>query len=110
MSTYKLIAASIGHPKAFRAVGTALSVNPFAPHVPCHRVIASDGTLGGFNGRKGLADCEVLRKAAMLRAEGVAVDGGAGRVVGVGCVISVSVVGGVDGAELQDGRLAEPML
>ena len=109
VSTYKLIAASIGHPRAFRAVGTALSVNPFAPHVPCHRVIASDGGLGGFNGRKGLSDSEVQRKAAMLRAEGVGLDAAAGRVVGLGCVVSVSVAGGVDGAELLDGRLAAPL-
>lgn len=111
VSTYKLIAASIGHPKAFRAVGTALSLNPFAPHVPCHRVIASNGALGGFNGRKGQLDGEVLRKAAMLRAEGVVVDGGSGggRVVGVGSVVSVSVAGGVELAEMEDGRLAAPM-
>ena len=109
MSTYKLIAASIGHPKAVRAVGTALSLNPFAPHVPCHRVIASDGRLGGFNGRKGAADAEVLRKAAMLRAEGVAVDAGAGRVVGVDSVVSVDTEGGLHVDELQDSHLAAPL-
>ena len=105
VSTYKLIAASIGHPKAVRAVGTALSLNPFAPHVPCHRVIASDGRMGGFNGRTGQMDSEVQRKVDMLRAEGVMVDA-AGRVVGAGCVVSVGVAGGVDVAETQNGWLA----
>ena len=108
VSTYKLIAASIGHPKAFRAVGTALSTNPFAPHVPCHRVIASDGGLGGFNGRTGHADCEVLRKAAMLRAEGVTVDV-AGRVAVARWAVSIAVPGGVDAGEMHDGRLAAPL-
>lgn len=47
--TYKWIAQEIGHPKAYRAVGNALAENPFAPVVPCHRVIRSDGKLGGYS-------------------------------------------------------------
>mgnify|MGYP001563231018 CR=1 FL=1 len=46
--TYAEVARRVGNPKAARAVGRALHVNPFAPDVPCHRVIRSDGTLGGF--------------------------------------------------------------
>jgi methylated-DNA-[protein]-cysteine S-methyltransferase len=46
--TYKEIAQRIARPKAFRAVGQALGANPIAIIVPCHRVISSDGTLGGF--------------------------------------------------------------
>lgn len=46
--TYAQVAQAIGRPKAVRAVGNALNKNPFAPQVPCHRVIRSDGTLGGF--------------------------------------------------------------
>lgn len=46
--TYKEVAMAIGLPKAYRAVGNALNKNPFAPKVPCHRVIRSDGTIGGF--------------------------------------------------------------
>jgi len=46
--TYKWIAEKIGHPKAYRAVGNALSKNPFAPVIPCHRVIREDGKLGGY--------------------------------------------------------------
>ncbi|OGS06581.1 MAG: 6-O-methylguanine DNA methyltransferase [Elusimicrobia bacterium RIFOXYA12_FULL_51_18] len=52
--SYKCIAERIGRPKAFRAVGSALGKNPFAPTVPCHRVIKSDGTLGGFSAPGGL--------------------------------------------------------
>ncbi|MBI2079645.1 MGMT family protein [Candidatus Micrarchaeota archaeon] len=47
---YKQIAKAIGRPKAYRAVGNALNKNPFAPEVPCHRVIKSDGNVGGFAG------------------------------------------------------------
>ncbi len=47
-ATYKEVAVAVGHPKAYRAVGNALNKNPFAPAVPCHRVIKSDGSPGGF--------------------------------------------------------------
>ncbi|MDD5259718.1 MAG: MGMT family protein [bacterium] len=46
--SYAWIAKKIGQPRACRAVGNALHKNPFAPAVPCHRVIRSDGNLGGF--------------------------------------------------------------
>lgn len=46
--TYKEVAIRIGSPKSFRAVGNALNKNPYAPKVPCHRVIKSDGDIGGF--------------------------------------------------------------
>ena len=48
--TYGQVAAAIGQPRAARAVGNALNKNPFAPMVPCHRVIRSDGSVGGFAG------------------------------------------------------------
>ena len=44
------LAAAIGRPKAVRAVGSALGVNPFLILVPCHRVLRSNGELGGFAG------------------------------------------------------------
>ena len=49
-----------------RAVGQALKKNPYAPIVPCHRVIKSDGTLGGFNGKM-----NSKKKIKLLREEGV---------------------------------------
>ena len=47
-STYALIAEAIGRPKAVRAVGTAIGANPIAFLIPCHRVIRTDGGLGGY--------------------------------------------------------------
>jgi O-6-methylguanine DNA methyltransferase len=47
--TYSELAERIGNPKASRAVGTALSKNPFAPIIPCHRVIRKDGQMGGYS-------------------------------------------------------------
>ena len=49
VKTYKEIAIAINRPKAARAVANACAKNPYAPKVPCHRVIKSDGTLGGFS-------------------------------------------------------------
>jgi len=55
-----------------RAVGNALRENPFAPGVPCHRVVRSDGSIGGFRGKtKGKA---IKEKIALLKKEGVEVD------------------------------------
>jgi methylated-DNA-[protein]-cysteine S-methyltransferase len=56
----------IGRPKAHRAVGTAMNKNPFAPEVPCHRVVKSNGDLGGFGGGPKL-------KIKRLQEEGVKV-------------------------------------
>lgn len=52
--TYGWIAQKIGRPSSARAVGTALGKNPFAPTIPCHRVVRSDGQLGGYSGPGGL--------------------------------------------------------
>lgn len=55
--------------KAYRAIGQVLRKNPYAPKVPCHRVIRSDGSIGGFKGKtKGKAIDEKIR---MLKKEGV---------------------------------------
>ena len=62
--SYQWVAQAIGRPKAARAVGRALRDNPFAPTVPCHRVIRSTGALGGFV--RGEA-----AKRRLLAAEGV---------------------------------------
>lgn len=50
LSTYGRVAAHIGHPRAARAVGTALGSNPFPILIPCHRAVRSDGSLGGYAG------------------------------------------------------------
>lgn len=49
-TTYGALAAKLGNPKAFRAVGAANGANPIALVVPCHRVIGSNSTLTGFGG------------------------------------------------------------
>jgi O-6-methylguanine DNA methyltransferase len=46
--TYKQVAVLVGRPKAFRAVGNILSTN-YDPQIPCHRVVRSDGNIGGYN-------------------------------------------------------------
>lgn len=52
--TYGEIALQLGDPGAARAVGQALGANPFAPVVPCHRVLAADGRAGGFSANGGV--------------------------------------------------------
>ena len=64
--TYGGLAEMIGRPKAHRAVGSAMNKNPFAPKVPCHRVVKSNGDLGGFS-----IDTKV--KIKRLQEEGVMV-------------------------------------
>ncbi len=51
--TYLDVAKAIKRPKAVRAVANAIGKNPYAPKVPCHRVIRSDGGLGGYSGPGG---------------------------------------------------------
>ncbi len=68
VTTYGAVARALGRGTA-RAVGTALSKNPFAPEVPCHRVVRADGSLGGFNGRT--EGGELVRKRRMLESESV---------------------------------------
>lgn len=65
VSTYRFIAEQIGNPRSARAVGTAQATNPFPIVIPCHRVIRSNGALGGYGG--GLE-----MKRTLLEQEGVA--------------------------------------
>ena len=58
--TYGQMARAVGKPQASRAVGQALGRNPVPVIVPCHRVIASDGSLGGYSGGGGLASKRLL--------------------------------------------------
>jgi methylated-DNA-[protein]-cysteine S-methyltransferase len=52
--TYSQLAASIGHPKSARAVANACGKNPYPVIIPCHRVIRSDGSLGGYSAEGGV--------------------------------------------------------
>jgi len=64
--TYGQLAQLAGNPKASRAVGLYMRTNPDAPRTPCHRVVASDGSLHGYSGTGG-----VVQKKEMLIREGV---------------------------------------
>lgn len=83
-TTYQALAdhiSSTSHKSSARAVGSAMRNNPFAPAVPCHRVLASDGTIGGFGGEWGEDGHHASKKRSLLREEGVKFDG-RGKVVG----------------------------
>ena len=60
--SYKQIARAIGRPLSYRGVANACASNPYAPEVPCHRVIKSDGSLGGFSAVEGVKLKERLLK------------------------------------------------
>ena len=60
--TYAGIAAQIGHPQAFRAMGRTNATNPMPLVIPCHRVIGTDGKLHGYGGKGGLKTKEWLLK------------------------------------------------
>jgi len=97
VSTYKEIAKALGKPRACQAVGTALSKNPLPfrsstvdikksisinlkpdsenGKIPCHRVIASDGSIGGFFGDKGSNSKNVQNKLKLLSEEGIKFNG-----------------------------------
>ena len=68
LKTYKQVAIGINRPKSARAVANAVGKNPFPPKIPCHRVIRSDGSLGGYSGKGG-----VKTKKLLLKREGVIV-------------------------------------
>ena len=66
VKTYSQVAKAIGKPLAVRAVANAIGKNPCAPKIPCHRVIRSNGTLGGYSGKGG-----VKTKRLLLKKEGI---------------------------------------
>ena len=66
VKTYKQVAIAINKPKSARAVANAIGKNPHAPKIPCHRVIRSDGSLGGYSGKGG-----IQQKRRLLRSENV---------------------------------------
>ncbi|MGY9058690.1 MAG: methylated-DNA--[protein]-cysteine S-methyltransferase [Candidatus Puniceispirillales bacterium] len=67
--TYKQLAKLIGKPKAARAVANACGQNPHPITIPCHRVIRSNGELGGYSGKGG-----TQQKKELLKKEGVVSD------------------------------------
>ena len=66
VKTYKEVAIAIKSPKSARAVANACGKNPYPPKIPCHRVIRSDGSLGGYSGNGG-----TLKKRQLLKSEKV---------------------------------------
>ncbi len=68
VKSYKQIAIAIKSPKSARAVANACAKNPYPPEIPCHRVIRSDGGLGGYSCKGG-----VKKKLRLLRSEKVAI-------------------------------------
>jgi len=70
VTTYKEISQALGT-KAYQAVGNALRCNPYVPKVPCHRVVKSNGELGGFKGETSSNSKEIKEKVSLLRKEGI---------------------------------------
>lgn len=69
VTTYKELAKSLGRPQAYRSVGDALARNPRPMEIPCHRVVKSDGRIGGYaRGR--------VKKEELLRKEGIKIEAG----------------------------------
>ena len=66
VATYADLARAVGRPRASRAAGNACNANPAAPVVPCHRVVRSDGTVGGY--AKG-----TKKKIVLLTGEGITI-------------------------------------
>jgi len=64
--SYAWVAGKAGSPKAYRAVGSAMAKNPYVPGVPCHRVISSSGSIGGYSGG-------IKKKKKLLEEEGVVI-------------------------------------
>ena len=62
VKTYSEVAKKIGKPYSYRAVANAIGKNPFPPLIPCHRVIRSDGSLGGYSGKGGSRTKKMLLK------------------------------------------------
>ena len=62
VKSYKQVAIGINRPKSARAVANACAKNPYAPKIPCHRVIREDGKLGGYSGKGGVKTKKLLLK------------------------------------------------
>lgn len=80
IATYKSIAIAVGQPRASRAVANALAQN-FNPKIPCHRVVRSDGGVGGYN--RG-----IKTKIKLLKKEGIEVKNGKVDIKSFSCFLS----------------------
>jgi len=69
VTTYREIARALGNPRAYRAVANAVARNPFPVKIPCHRVVRSNGEIGGY--RLG-----IRRKVKLLVQEGIKIENG----------------------------------
>lgn len=72
-TTYACLSAHLS--SSARAIGNAMKTNPFAPEVPCHRVLATDRTIGGYKGKWGNGGEYAVEKTKLLKGEGVVFDG-----------------------------------
>lgn len=72
VTTYKELAKAM-NTNAFQAIGQVMRTNPYAPNVPCHRVVSANGTIGGFMGQK--SGPNVAKKIKLLRKEGIHIKG-----------------------------------
>ena len=71
VTTYKSIGDALGT-KAYQAIGQVLKMNPYAPHIPCHRIVSSTGHLHGFKGKR--EGKPLGEKKRLLEKEGVKVE------------------------------------
>jgi methylated-DNA-[protein]-cysteine S-methyltransferase len=67
LRTYSQVAKAINKPLAVRAVANAIGKNPFPPMIPCHRVVRSDGSLGGYSGKGGITTKKILLKKEKIQ-------------------------------------------
>lgn len=71
VTTYKELAKAMNS-KAYQAIGQVMRLNPYAPIIPCHRVVKSDGSIGGFSGEtQGKA---ISKKINLLKKEGIIIN------------------------------------
>ena len=75
VTTYRELARAIGRPRAWRAVANALASNPTPIKILCHRVVRSDGGMGGYTTSAGSPKAGIKRKMELLVSEGVEVEG-----------------------------------
>ena len=78
ITTYKDIAQAL-NTKGYQAIGQVLKKNPNAPLIPCHRVVKSDGTLGGYAGKT--SGQKILVKKRLLEKEGIRFEGRTNKVI-----------------------------